>query len=174
MTTMIIINKYIKFLILFLVLTNLLVYPNTSYPAGSADGDNNNQVNLYKVGKKLVQRAKKLEKKNKIEKAEKLYSKAYDKFEKAYAKDKKNADILNYLGFTTRKLGDFKKGEKYYLEGLAIEPGHIGINEYLGELYVATNRIDLAKERLEILKSCNCKEYQELKEIIDGTKKSKY
>ena len=57
---------------------------------------------------------------------------------------------------------------------MAIEPNHTGINEYLGELYVATNRIDLAKERLEILKSCNCEEYQELKEIIDGTKKSKY
>ena len=44
----------------------------------------------------------------------------------------------------------------------------------LGELYVATNRIDLAKERLKILESCNCEEYNELKEIIDGTKQSKY
>ena len=41
-------------------------------------------------------------------------------------------------------------------------------------LYVVTNRIDLAKERLEVLKGCNCEEYQELKEIIDGSKKSKY
>ena len=57
---------------------------------------------------------------------------------------------------------------------MAIEPGHIGINEYLGELYVATNRMELAKERLTILKDCNCEEYNELKEIIDGTKKSKY
>ena len=32
----------------------------------------------------------------------------------------------------------------------------------------------MAKERLEILKSCNCEEYEELREIIDGTKKSKY
>ena len=57
---------------------------------------------------------------------------------------------------------------------MSIEPNHKGINEYLGELYVATNRIDLAKERLEVLKSCNCEEYKELKEIIEGTKKSKY
>ena len=78
------------------------------------------------------------------------------------------------LGFTTRKLGDFSQGEEYYLEGLAINPNHTGINEYLGELYVVTNRINLAKERLEVLKSCNCKEYNELKEIIDGKKKSKY
>ena len=57
---------------------------------------------------------------------------------------------------------------------MEINPSHKGINEYLGELYVATNRIDLAKKRLEILKSCNCEEYKELKDIIDGTKKSKY
>ena len=84
------------------------------------------------------------------------------------------ADTLNYLGFTTRKLGDFKKGEEYYLQGLQIDPKHKGINEYLGELYVVTNRMELAKERLEVLKDCNCEEYGELKEIIEGTKKSKY
>jgi tetratricopeptide (TPR) repeat protein len=90
-------------------------------------------------------------------------------------KEKPNkADTLNYLGFTTRKLGDYAGGEKYYLQGLSIEPNHNGINEYLGELYVVTNRIDLAKERLNLLESCNCKEYTELKEIIAGTKKSKY
>ena len=63
---------------------------------------------------------------------------------------------------------------KYYLQGLQIEPNHVGINEYLGELYVVTNRMDLAKERLAILKNCNCEEYDDLKEIIEGKKKSKY
>ena len=58
--------------------------------------------------------------------------------------------------------------------GLKIEPDHKGINEYLGELYVVTNRIELAKQRLDVLKNCNCKEYKELKDIIDGNKKSKY
>ena len=51
---------------------------------------------------------------------------------------------------------------------------HNGINEYLDELYVATNRLDLAKERLKILESCKCEEYDQLKAIIEGTKKSKY
>ena len=81
---------------------------------------------------------------------------------------------MNYLGFTTRKLGDYETGEKYYLLGLEIEPNHKGINEYLGELYVATNRINLAKERLKVLESCKCEEYEELKEIIEGKKQSKY
>ena len=43
---------------------------------------------------------------------------------------------------------------------LALEPNHIGINEYLGELYVVTNRIDLSKERLKVLENCKCEEYR--------------
>ena len=67
-----------------------------------------------------------------------------------------------------------KKVKNFTYKVLQIEPNHNGINEYLGELYVATNRMDMAKERLEVLKTCNCEEYDELKEIIEGTKKSKY
>ena len=69
---------------------------------------------------------------------------------------------------------NFNDAEIYYILGLEINPNHLGINEYLGELYVVTNRMSLAKERLEVLKNCNCEEFQELKEIIDGTRKSKY
>ena len=81
--------------------------------------------------------------------------------------DKKNADILNYLGYTLRKTGDLEQAEIYYLKGLELDSKHLGINEYLGELYVQTNRIELAKERLEVLKGCNCEEYEELKELIE-------
>ena len=115
-----------------------------------------------------------MKKKGKLEKAKKRYEKAQKLLLKSNDKKPNQADTLNYLGFTTRKLGDFENGEKYYLQGLAIKPDHIGINEYLGELYVATNRMDLAKERLKVLEACNCEEYNELKEIIEGTKKSKY
>ena len=155
-----------------------LVFAMTSsiYGAGSSDGSssNNKTISNYDKAVKLIKFAKKYEQKGKIDKANKRYEKALKLLVKSNKKKPNNADTLNYLGFTTRKLGNYEKGEKYYLEGLAIEPNHEGINEYLGELYVATNRIDLANERLEILKDCNCEEYQELKEIIDGTKKSKY
>ena len=66
----------------------------------------------------------------------------------------------------------FENGEKFYLEGLKIKPNHNGINEYLGELYVQTDRIDKANERLEVLKNCNCEEYGEL-ELIIKTRGSK-
>ena len=159
-------KKNIKFLITLFILLGLSFHLNFAYAAGSSGGDKD-EVSLYKSGKKLVLRAKKLEKKNKVEKAKKLYLKAYDKFEKAYAKDKKNADILNYLGYTLRKTGDFEKAETYYLKGLELDAKHLGINEYLGELYVQTNRIELARERLEVLKGCKCEEYEELKVLIE-------
>ena len=163
---MTILEKNIKFLITLFILCGLSFHSNFVYAAGSSGGDKD-EVSLYKSGKKLVLKAKKLEKKDKVEKAKKLYLKAYDKFEKAYAKDKKNADILNYLGYTLRKTGNFEKAEIYYLKGLELDSGHLGINEYLGELYVQTGRLELAKERLEVLNGCKCEEYEELKELIE-------
>ena len=156
----------------FLILLIIFLSVGNSYAASSSS--NTKVTSNYDKAVKLIKFAKKYEKKGKIDKANKRYEKALKLLLKSNKEKPNNADILNYLGFTTRKLGDFEKGEKYYLEGLAIEPDHMGINEYLGELYVATNRIDLAKERLEILKTCNCEEYQELRQVIDGTKKSKY
>ena len=155
-----------KLVIIFLVFLGLSTNLNLTY-AASGSGLDSTGSSLYKSGKKLIIRAKKLEKKEKIEKAKNLYLKALGKLEKAYDKDKKNADILNYLGFALRKTGDFEKAEKFYLEGLKIDAGHLGINEYLGELYVQTNRMELAKERLQVLDGCKCEEYDELKELIE-------
>ena len=156
------------FLAIFLICFSI----SAVFAASSSSGSNTKSN--YDQAVKLIKAAKNYEKKGKTDKATKRYEKALKLLVTSNKKKPNKADTLNYLGFTTRKLGDYENGEKYYLQGLSIEPNHKGINEYLGELYVATNRIDLAKERLEVLKSCNCEEYKELKEIIDGTKKSKY
>ena len=147
-------------------------YTGTSFGAASSDSSSDSYLDLYSDAKKFVLRAKKLEEKNKIDRATKLYSKALKKLQQAYKSDKNNPDILNYLGFTLRKTGKLEEAEKYYLAGLKIKPDHNGINEYLGELYVQTNRIDKANERLAVLKNCNCDEYSELELIIKtrGTK----
>ena len=152
----------------------LILFSINLNAAGTDDGSSSKVKSNYDKAVLLIKSAKKNEKKGKTNKAYKGYEKALSLLIKSNNKIPNKADTLNYLGFTTRKLGDYAGGEKYYLQGLAIEPNHNGINEYLGELYVVTNRIDLAKERLEILKSCNCEEYVELKEIIEGLKKSKY
>ena len=156
-----------------LTLSILFLITGNVFSAGSSGGDSNTKSN-YEQAVKLINSAKKNEKKGKKDKAQSKYEKAFKLLIKSNKKKPNQPDTLNYLGFTSRKLGDFENGEKYYLEGLAIDPKHTGINEYLGELYVATGRHNLAIERLEVLKGCNCEEYEELKAIIAGEKVSKY
>ena len=164
----------LKTFLIFLILSFGPAFSAGSDSSGSSSGggDSNNSESLYKSSVSLIKRAGKLEKKDKKEKAEKLYSQAFKKLSKALKTDKKNPDILNYMGFASRKIGNFSEAEDYYLRGLALDPKHNGINEYLGELYVQTDRIDKANERLEVLKSCNCEEYGEL-ELIIKTRGSK-
>ena len=155
----------------FLYIVTICLLSQISFAAGgdsSSSGSTGGDTISDPFGdaKKLVKRAGKLEKKEKLDRAKKLYSKAFKKLEKAYSTDKRNPDILNYLGYTSRKVGNFEQAEKFYLKGLSIKPDHNGINEYLGELYVQTNQIDKAKERLEVLKNCNCDEFKELELII--------
>ena len=151
-------------LLIFIFYFALTIY---SYSAGSS-GSDDSKSSLYDRAESLIKRGKKLEKKGKIEKAKKRFNKALEHLIKANDKNPNQPDILNYLGFAYRKTGDFMMAEVYYLQGLKIDPNHIGINEYLGELYIKTNRIDLAKQRLEILKDCSCEEYDELKELIEN------
>ena len=161
-----------KRLLASIFLSVLLTF--NAFAAGSSDSGSSKTKTQYDMAVSHIKAAKKFEQKNKLDKAKKRYEKAQKLLIKSNKKFPNKADTLNYLGFTTRKLGDYENGEKYYLQGLAIDPNHVGINEYLGELYVATNRHNLAIERLEVLKNCNCKEYDDLKAIIAGEKVSKY
>ncbi len=167
-----------KFLLILFALISL---NSISYAAGgsssgadSSGGGAESTTQMYNSAINYVKAGKKLEKKNKLEKANKKYQKAFNRLTKINKKDPSNPDVLNYLGFTSRKLGDFENAEMYYLKGLKISPKHNGINEYLGELYLSTNRPEKAKERLLALKDCDCEEFDELKALIDGTKESKY
>ncbi len=160
---------------IIILITSFFLLSTNAMTAGSdssSSGNDNSKVSLYDDAIKLVKRAGYLEKKDKTDKAKKIYVKAFDKLERAYKSDKKNPDILNYMGYTSRKTGNFEDAEKFYLKGLSLNPKHNGINEYLGELYVQTNRMDKAKERLDVLKNCNCAEYKEL-ELIIKTRGSK-
>ena len=157
---------------ILIIIISFFFINNFAFAAGGDSGGSSSKVSMYDEAVKLIKRAGKLEKKDKKDKAVKLYKEAFNKLEKANKKDKNNPDILNYMGYTSRKSGNFDEAEKFYLKGLNLDPKHNGINEYLGELYVQTNRIEKAKERLAVLKNCNCEEFQELELIIKtrGTK----
>ena len=161
----------------FLTVLLFVLITNPVFSAGSSGGssdDGAKPVSQYQIGEKMINKAKKFEKKNKTDKAQKHYKKAIGYLLKHNKKFPADPNTLNYLGFAHRKIGDYENAEIYYSMGLELDPKHVGINEYMGELFVATNRLDKAKERLAVLKDCNCKEYKELKLVIEGKKESKY
>ena len=100
------------------------------------------------------------------------YADAIPMLEKVIKEDPKNANALNYLGYSYRKTGHLDKALSYYEQALAINPNHRGANEYLGELYLELKQLDKAQERLNVLSTaCNgCEEYTELKEKVEAFK----
>jgi predicted Zn-dependent protease len=96
------------------------------------------------------------------------YRGAKPMLEKLLAKSPRDADVLNLMGYCSRKLGDPDEALEYYQKALAINPKHIGANEYLGELYLEMKDLPKAEERLKVLtQACNgCEEQEELEEKI--------
>ena len=91
-------------------------------------------------------------------------------------KESGNADVLNMLGFAHRKLGRLATAFDYYRAALAVEPRHLGANEYLGELYLETGELGKAEERLaELVSACpsGCEEREELSEAIAAYRKAR-
>ena len=85
-----------------------------------------------------------------------------------------DARVLNYLGYSHRKLGDFETGLAYYKRALAIDPNNTLVREYMGEAFVKTGKLDLAREQLrEIERRCGtaCEPYKLLSEEIAKAEK---
>lgn len=79
-------------------------------------------------------------------------------------------DILNYLGYSNRKLGRMAEAQDYYGQALKLDPNHLGANEYLGELYLEIGEIGKAKRRLKRLDNLcafACAEREALARLID-------
>jgi tetratricopeptide (TPR) repeat protein len=79
------------------------------------------------------------------------YSEAIPHLEVALADHPHSADILNYLGYTHRMVGDLATSLSYYNRALAIDPNHKGVHEYLGELYLQMNDLKSANAELTTL-----------------------
>lgn len=96
------------------------------------------------------------------------YKKAVRYLKRHLRKNPDDADALNMMGFSLRKLEDFEKSENYYLQALQIEPNHLGANEYLGELYLQTGRPELARERLAVLEKICPNACEQRKDLDDA------
>jgi tetratricopeptide (TPR) repeat protein len=80
-----------------------------------------------------------------------------------------HADVYNLLGFSLRKLGDYKQAYTFYQKALDFDPEHRSALEYLGELFVETGQLDRAREnvaRLRKLCPNGCEELEDLEVAI--------
>ena len=85
------------------------------------------------------------------------------------ARDDRNAEAYNLLGYSERMQGDLDAAFANYDRALALDPEHRGAHEYIGEAYLLTGNLPKAEEHLAALdKLCffSCEQYRDLKEAI--------
>src|SRR5436305_11721161 len=97
------------------------------------------------------------------------YDEAVPYLNRALKERPNSADVLNYLGYTHRQLGDYPGSLYFYQRALARDPDHKGVHEYLGELYLKMNRLGDAQAQLaELTRLCSdgCEEKDVLTKAI--------
>jgi Flp pilus assembly protein TadD len=98
-------------------------------------------------------------------------------FGKVAAKDPKDANAQNFLGYAYRMSGKLDLAFKHYNEALRLDPRHRGAHEYIGEAYLMKGDLAKAKEHIAQLdRICffGCTELTDLKKAVaDFEKKGK-
>jgi Flp pilus assembly protein TadD len=118
----------------------------------------NVQVDDFKAGKAAVDA--------------KNWQQAIDSFSKVVAKDPKNADAYNYLGFSNRWLDRYDQAFDAYGKALALEPNHKGALNYSGIAYIKSGQKDKAQAQLARLQQvcANCEETANLSKALAEAK----
>jgi tetratricopeptide (TPR) repeat protein len=82
-------------------------------------------------------------------------------------------DVANYIGYAYRKLGDFGDSKVWYEKALAADPQHVRTWSYYGMWHAEQGNRLKAEDFLQKVKlicgNTDCKEFIELKAVIDGT-----
>ena len=79
------------------------------------------------------------------ERATKQYANARAYFARAVTQDPKMHEAWNYVGYTSRKLGDMSAALPAYEQALKLKPDYAEAIEYRGVAYLTLNRLDDAK-----------------------------
>lgn len=85
------------------------------------------------------------------------------------ARNSGNADAENWLGYSHRKLGNVSQAFEHYNKALAIDPNHQGAHEYIGEAYLETNDLGMARKHLKklgLICAYSCEAYRDLNAAI--------
>ncbi|PPR78436.1 MAG: hypothetical protein CFH01_01001 [Alphaproteobacteria bacterium MarineAlpha2_Bin1] len=156
-----------KFLIHLIFTISLIgLSTNTSLSMGSSDDTDSSS----KMDKNFIEGKKAIENND--------FNKAIKKLKLSLSNDalstKENANALNLIGFSYRKLKNYDKAFGYYAEALEIDPKHKPTLEYLGQAYLETNNLAKAESTYSVLKElcAMCKEKRSLNKAIKNYKKN--
>ena len=118
-------------------------------PEEQAKAAYNQGVRAVKAADKLAKAADEAtdeKKKTKaLDKAKRQYENARGYFASALQRKQTMPEAWNYVGYTSRKLGEYDKALQAYDEALRLNPSYGEAIEYRGEAYLGLNRIDDAK-----------------------------
>ncbi|WP_426415307.1 tetratricopeptide repeat protein [Aestuariirhabdus sp. LZHN29] len=134
-----------------------VAFVSTAMAAGSSSSSTQRKSVDYEMGIQAIKVAH--------------YEKALSLFGSVVEAEPDNADAWNYIGFSNRKLYRYGDALGAYNKALAIDPDHRGANEYLGELYLQTDELEKARERLNRLDDIctfGCEEFDDLKAAIEA------
>ena len=84
-----------------------------------------------------------------------------------------NAEVANYIGFASRKLGRYDDARYWYEKALAANPNHTLTWSYYGMWHAEQGNLLKARDHLtKVASICGteCREYVILKEVIEGTR----
>lgn len=97
------------------------------------------------------------------------YDAAVRRLERYTLQFHRDADGWNWLGYAYRKLGRLDRAFERYQRALALDPGHRGAHEYIGEAYLQAKRPEEAERhlrRLEELCRAGCEELDDLRQAV--------
>ena len=84
-----------------------------------------------------------------------------------------NADVANLIGYSSRKLGRYDDSKVWYERALASDPAHARTWSYYGMWHAEQGNLLKARDflaKVETLCGTKCREYTELKGVIEGTR----
>ena len=83
-----------------------------------------------------------------------------------------HADVANYIGYANRKMGNYEQSKIWYEAALKADPNHTRTWSYYGMWHAEQGNRLMAQDYLAkvnaLCGNTTCKEYTELKAVIDG------
>jgi tetratricopeptide (TPR) repeat protein len=82
-------------------------------------------------------------------------------------------DVANLIGYSSRKLGRYDDAKLWYEKALAADPRHARTWSYYGMWHAEQGNLLKARDllaKVETLCGTGCREYTELKGVIEGTR----